>query len=50
MEFYKYRSMGYFKFSREVPTTSFHNYKMVDRTGGAQDATYAYYSAHGDLA
>ena len=36
--------------AEEVPTTSFHNYKMVDRTGSAQDATYAYYSAHGDLA
>ena len=36
--------------AEEVPATTFHNYKMVDRNGGAQDATYAYYSAHGDLA
>ena len=36
--------------AEEVPATNFHNYKVVDRTGGAQDGTYCYYSAHGDLA
>jgi len=34
----------------EVPTTAFWNMNIFDRNGSAQDATYAYYSAHGDLA
>ena len=34
----------------EVPTTAFWNMNIFDRNGSAQDCTYGYYSAHGDLA
>ena len=34
----------------EVTTTAFWNMNIFDRSGNAQDCTYGYYSAHGDLA
>ena len=39
-----------FNSAEEVPATNFHNYKIVNRNGGAQDEAYNFYSTHGDLA